>query len=117
MTDIKTMITELHEELELKTPYEESLDHFLFELCEGDIYGEEVVTYLEDKYEYKHLEQEGGGEGNGEYCHGVFSLKGVCYKAEYSYYSYNGHDTDCILDTLCEVVPEQVVVTVYKDKK
>lgn len=66
------------------------------------------------KYGYVHLEQEGGGEGGGEYCYGVFSLGGKTYKAEYSYYSYNGHDYDSILDTLHEVKPVQKVITVYE---
>ena len=116
MTNIKTMITELHEALESETNYMEGLEQLLFVLCEGDLYGD-TRTYMEDKYEYNHLEQEGGGEGNGEYCYGVFSLKGVCYMAEYSYYSYVGHNTDSIVDTLCEVVAEEVVVTVYNTKK
>ena len=66
------------------------------------------------KYGYEHLEQEGGGEGGSEYCYGVFSLGGKTYKAEYSYYSYHGHDYDCILDTLREVKPVQKMVTFYE---
>lgn len=66
------------------------------------------------KYGYEHLVQEGGGEGGSEYCYGVFKLNGKIYKAEYSYYSYNGCEYDDIVDTLREVVPSQKTITVYK---
>ncbi len=64
--------------------------------------------------DYEHLSQEGGGEGGGEYCYGVFRLKGKVYRAAYSYYSYNGHEYACIVDTLREVKPRQKTITVYE---
>jgi hypothetical protein len=63
---------------------------------------------------YEHLEQEGGGEGGGEHCYGVFKLRGKIYLAEYSYYSHNGHEYDCIASTLKEVAPVQKTITVYE---
>ena len=64
--------------------------------------------------EYKHLDQEGGGEGGSEYCYGVFSLQGKTYRAEYSYYSYNGHEYDYIVDTLREVKAVEKTITVWE---
>lgn len=63
------------------------------------------------------IEQDGGGEGGGEYCYMIFSWKDKTYKIEYSYYSYNGHDFDGVEDTIREVVPVEKLVTVYEDKK
>lgn len=67
-----------------------------------------------DKFGYAWLEQEGGGEGGSEYCYGVFQLGDKVYRAEYSYYSYNGHEFDYIVDTLREVTPKQKTITVYE---
>lgn len=74
----------------------------------------DYVQANKDKYGYEHLKQEGGGEGGSEYCYGVFKLGGKIYKAEYSYYSYNGHEYDGIYDTLKEVKPVQKTITVYE---
>lgn len=63
---------------------------------------------------YKHLEQEGGGEGGSEYCYGVFQLGDKIYRAEYSYYSHHGHEYDYILDTLKEVKPVEKKITTYE---
>jgi hypothetical protein len=63
--------------------------------------------------EYTHLQQEGGGEGGSEDCFGVFSLNGIIYKAEYSYFSYNGHDYEDILSTLKVVEAKEKTITVY----
>lgn len=63
---------------------------------------------------YKHLEQEGGGEGGAEDCHGVFSFKGKIYRGCYSYYSYNGHEYDYIESTLQEVKPVEKTIIVYE---
>ncbi|QDP59484.1 MAG: hypothetical protein GOVbin4162_58 [Prokaryotic dsDNA virus sp.] len=88
-------------------------------------YLKEVNTYWDAKRQkeeeifeqlggYEHLEQEGGGEGGSEYCYGVFRLGDKIYRAEYSYYSYHGHEYDYILDTLREVIPQQKTITVYE---
>jgi len=100
------------EEFKEALGYEDSLESFVYEMCEGDIGYRNADIF--SKYGYVHLEQEGGGEGGAEYCYGVFSLGGKTYKAEYSYYSYHGHDYDYILSTLREVKPVQKVITVYE---
>lgn len=72
------------------------------------------VDNIREQLGYEHLDQEGGGEGGSEYCYGVFKLKGKVYRAEYSYYSYHGHEFDYILDTLKEVKPVQKTITVWE---
>lgn len=113
----------------------ESLQHQVFEMCEGDIYipktPEEYEEYnklswaeqkefnkqlLLEKLGYKHISQDGGGEGGSEYCEGIFELNGKFYSASYQYYSHNGHEFDDILDTLVEVFPVQKTITVYEAK-
>ena len=77
---------------------------------------EKYYPYIQskkDEWGYEHLQQEGGGEGGSEYCYGVFRLGDKIYKAEYSYYSYNGHEYDGIYHTLKEVKPVQKTITVY----
>lgn len=88
-----------------------SLQEFVYYLCEDGIYGDSLK---DAGFEYEHLEQDGGGEGGSEYCYGVFKLNGVIYKAEYSYYSYNGHEFDYIVDTLRVVEGKVKQVTVYE---
>ena len=103
-----------------------NLDEMVYYLCEGD-FGEAIVKYngdwdeyrarteaLKEEFGYEHLDQEGGGEGGSEYCYGVFKLKGKIYRAEYSYYSYNGHEYDGITGTLREVKPVEKTITVYE---
>tara|TARA_R100000541_G_C1897352_1_gene84071 strand:+ start:87380 stop:87829 length:450 start_codon:yes stop_codon:yes gene_type:complete len=63
---------------------------------------------------YKHLDQNGGGEGGQEACTGIFSFKGKIYCCEYAYYSFNGHEYDYIEDTIHEVKPVEKVITVYE---
>ena len=97
----------------------ESLAYVVYGLAGGDL---DFIPYksewdednLDKEFQYKHIEQDGGGEGGSEYCYGVFELKGVVYKAEYSYYSQYGHDYDDILSTLKVVTPVQKMVTVYE---
>lgn len=64
--------------------------------------------------DYTHLVQKGGGEGGSEYCYGVFKLGDKYYRAEYSYYSYNGYETYGIIDSLKEVTPKEKKITVYE---
>ena len=66
------------------------------------------------QYNFKHKESDGGGEGGGEYCYGVIELDGTFYKAEWSYYSYQGCEYDYIEDTIKEVKPVQKMVTFYE---
>lgn len=85
-------------------------------------YQEEISAYHKTKQnfldnivgDYEHLQQEGGGEGGSEYCYGVFRLGDTIYRAEYNYYSHQGHDYDYILDTLKVVTPKQKTITVYE---
>lgn len=60
------------------------------------------------------MESQGGGEGEGEYCYSVIKLGDKFFKAEWSYYSYNGCDFDYIEDTITEVTPKQKTITVYE---
>ena len=121
----------------------ESLENFVFNLCEGDLYVDHGVKYPDrggrsfndasykqeiaqyrldvgaakanilEGLVYTHLDQDGGGEGGSEDCYGVFSLNGVIYKAEYSYASHCGHDTDYLLDSLRVVEAREETITVY----
>ncbi len=102
-----------------------TLSEAIGSMCEGD-FGDGFVEYvsyqeykdkcknLSEEFEYEHLEQEGGGEGGSEYCYGVFKLKGKIYRAEYSYYSYEGNNYSGIEHNLKEVKPVQKTITVYE---
>jgi hypothetical protein len=63
---------------------------------------------------FQFIEGESGGEGEAEYCYAVFSYEGKAYKAEFSYYSYQGCDYDNFADSIREVTPKQKTVTVYE---
>lgn len=89
------------------------LDSFIYHLCERELY-REGLDYLIKNHGYRVVEQEGGDEGGAEHCYAVFELDGKFYKAEYSYYSYNGHEYDNIHKTLKEVFPKEKLVTVYE---
>lgn len=58
------------------------------------------------------IEQEGGGEGGGEYCYSVIKWKDTYYKVTYSYYSYEGFDFD--YGDWQVVVPSERLITVYE---
>ena len=89
-----------------------SKEQVIFELAHGGGYGDLDLGKIEG---YRHLEQEGVvTSGGSEYCHGVFEYKGVIYRAEWSYYSYDGHDYDYILNTVEIVKPVQRMVTFYE---
>lgn len=122
----KVDLSVFEELLEVAEGESSNLDEMVYYLCEGD-FGEAIVKYngdwdeyrarteaLEKEFGYEHLDQEGGGEGGAEYCYGVFKLKGKVYRAEYSYYSYNGPEYDGITETLREVKPVQKTITVYE---
>lgn len=63
---------------------------------------------------FKHLQQEGGGEGGAEDCHIIFEVAGKTYSMQYSYYSYDGYDFYGAEESICEVEPVQKTVTVYE---
>ena len=58
------------------------------------------------------IEQDGGGEGGGEYCYTVVKLRDKFLKIEYSYYSYNGYETEDA--EVYEVEATQRLVTFYE---
>ncbi len=95
--------------------HEITLQKVVSELASGDL---DYLCDFEDgeplDYLYEHIETEGGGEGGAEYCYGVFKLDGKSYKAEWSYYSYEGCNFDEIFDTLKEVKPVEKIITVYE---
>ena len=119
------------------------VDRFVYAMCENCVedYVEDCVEGLEPRPEgawgdihvsewykikyqaidkilmecgYEHIDQDGGGEGGSEDCYGVFKLGGKIYKAEYSYYSYSGHEYYGISDTLVEVEPKTKTITVFE---
>lgn len=106
-------LVEYFEGIEKSIGYDEGLENFLFTLAADYFYGE-TTEILKQTYGYKHLQQEGGGEGGAEDCFGVFELEGKAYRVYYSYYSYHGHDLTGIVDSLKEVAPVQKTVTVYE---
>lgn len=105
-----------------------SKEQFFYELFNGDL--DEVgyesdnslswreISDIRDKkleaYGFEHIATEGGGEGGGEYCYGIIKFKDKYYKAEWSYYSYNGCDYDYIVNTIKEVKPKEKTIIVYR---
>lgn len=74
----------------------------------------EYISPEEFFEDYQFIDNEGGGEGGTEYCFGVFKWKGHYFKAEWSYYSYDGYNIDGIFNTLKEVTPKEKTITVYE---
>lgn len=74
---------------------------------------DKFFTELKDSVNHKVMEYEGGGEGEGEYCHSIIRVNGKFFKAEWSYYSYQGCDYEYINDTIKEVTPSEKTITVY----
>lgn len=74
----------------------------------------ELLQEVDKRFGFEHMECEGGGEGEGEYCYGVIRLSDKYFKAEWSYYSYNGCEYDYIEDTIKEVTPREKTITVYE---
>lgn len=96
---------------------------FLYQLFNGDLDEFDIPSSWQNsvarkeilaQYDYKALEGDYGGEGEGESCYGVIRFQGKFYKAEWSYYSYNGCDYDYIADTVKEVFPVEKTITVYE---
>lgn len=67
-----------------------------------------------DNFPVEQVEQDGGGEGNGEDCMCVIKYKEKFYRFEYRYASYAGHVYDVAPDTFREVFPKEKVITVYE---
>lgn len=114
--------------------YEFKEDEFFSELADGDVFClmhntslydewknlnnkvEDFEKYLATKgYVYEHLyRSDTGGEGCGQYCKGVFSLNGIAYSVEWSYYSFTGYNFDGASETLRLVKPIQKTITIYE---
>lgn len=73
----------------------------------------EFLTKLKESINFEMMESKGGGEGEGEYCYSVIKINDKFFKAEWSYYSYNGCDYDDIEATVKEVTPKEELVIVY----
>lgn len=88
-----------NEQVELgKARYTRDEDDW-YSLLNGNTFGVEIIN------------QVGGGEGEGEYCHTIFKYEDAFYKFTYNYYSYNGTDYDNA--ELYQVFPEEKMMTVY----
>lgn len=79
---------------------------------EGSALFDEILS----PYNYKQVEGDYGGEGEGEYCYSVISLCGKLFKAEWTYQSYDGCNYDYIADTIREVFPREKMIIVYEEK-
>ena len=109
------------------------MDNVVHDLAEGDYFESIDMSKLIDGYDdmdwkeatkakdsklveigYKHITQEGGGEGGSEYCYGVFELQGQVFKAEYRYYSHHGDDVGGCADSLRAVEAKEKTVIVYE---
>lgn len=75
-------------------------------------------VHLDECYEYKDIQNYGGGEGGDEYCYKIFSWKDVndpepkFYRMDYNYYSYVGSNFDDV--EIYQVTPVDKVVTQYE---
>lgn len=63
----------------------------------GDL-SKEFLKWLEDTYHFKYVDGDDSGEGQGEYCFAIMEFNNQLYKAEYSYYSYDGHNYENFWD-------------------
>lgn len=81
------------------------------DICEF-LMGFEEGDYVKDGINLKHLEQDGGGEGGGEYCYTVVQFGDKHYKITYSYYSHDGFDYSYA--DVYEVTPVERLVTFYE---
>jgi len=104
---MKELIEEMMDAYNISNGYE--VDD---EYCYNDFICEVLDDGRWDHEDFKHLEQDGGGEGGSEYCYAVWSWRGLIYKIEYSYMSHEGHDYDGSMDTIREV--KEVMVKSYE---
>jgi hypothetical protein len=115
-----TMYNEVCDSVSRDTFFYELFDGELDEVCSKRI-GEETYGQARSRqltliasYDYEHIESAGGGEGEGEYCYGIIKFQDKYYKAEWSYYSYEGCDYTSIVNTIVEVSPVEKTITVYE---
>ena len=113
--ELQEIKNKLEDYLESNEENEEFSKYDFFEaLTEGDTWVDPEDFTLLKEGGFKHLHQEGGGEGGAEHCECVFELFGKTLKGTYSYYSYHGHNYDYLIESLKEVQPKKVEVTVYE---
>ena len=60
------------------------------------------------------VEQEGGREGEGEYCTLVVKFKERYFRFDFSYYSHHGLDFDGTMDSVEDVFPVKKTLIVYE---
>lgn len=91
--------------------------HDIYKSRGYSVYNDAKKRFLES-IGYEHIEQVGGGEGDGEYVHGIFKLGDKFYRAEWNYYSYHGFggawEYDEMFETLYEVTPTEKTIIVYE---
>ena len=114
-----TVDMSVFEEIKTVSGTDEEMCCVIYDLAGGDLdfipwKGEFSSDDLKSTYGYEWIEGDTGGEGEGEYCYGVFKLQDKIYKAEWSYYSYSGCEYGDIESTLKEVKPVQKTVIVYE---
>lgn len=85
-----------------------------YEYVDGGIEAE-FVKFLVDKYNYVHIETD-GGEDQGSYAYAVFEMNGKTYRIETTYYSYDGYGLNGDFWDWEEVEPYSEVVTKYKKR-
>lgn len=90
-------------------------DEFMSMLAHDDLdlEKEDIERLVSELGEYQFVEQEGGGEGGGEYCVSTIRFGDKYYNIYYNYYSYYGFDTSGSFDSITEVKPVEVTVTQY----
>lgn len=104
MSDVDISIFE-----NIASKHEEEVGTLIFLMCMG-----EYDDYDDGTVNYEFIKREGGGEGGSEDCYGVFKLNDQIYRAEFSYYSYDGFNYYGIENTLRKVKPKVIEVTVYE---
>lgn len=102
----------------------ESIRHVVHSLFENEYYNESLynnngshrdeLKRIYSKLDFEHIESEGGGEGGAEYCRGVIRIKDQFFVADWTYYSHHGCEIGEILESICEVFPRKVEVTIYE---
>ena len=92
---------------------------FVNDYCNESLYNnnesyQDSLKRIYSKLDFEHIESEGGVEGGAEYCRGVIRIKDQFFVADWHYYSYHGCEISEILESICEVFPRKVEVTIYE---
>lgn len=102
-TSIKDILNDFKEFKENR-----NYDLLLTKVIETIFYEE---NYVFQNNRFKFIQQEGGGEGSGEYVSYIFQFDEYYILCELNYFSHYGYNFDNLSVTLCE--PKQVTVTQY----